>query len=107
DGVPGGLLFGRVQELDALKSSVLRAINNDRPAFILVSGPAGIGKTRLRTELTKIVHSISRPPRVFSARAEDNARSTPFAFLRRLLRFEARIQSDDPVEVKRTKLLDV
>jgi DNA-binding SARP family transcriptional activator/DNA-binding GntR family transcriptional regulator/DNA-binding Lrp family transcriptional regulator len=51
---PAGLR-GRDAELSRLESAVAAAAVGDGSA-ILISGPAGIGKTRLRTELTERAH---------------------------------------------------
>jgi predicted ATPase len=42
---------GRVEELQTLEAAKRRAANAD-PAVVLVGGEAGVGKTRLVTELT-------------------------------------------------------
>jgi serine/threonine protein kinase/tetratricopeptide (TPR) repeat protein len=101
------VLFGRVQELDALRSATTRPLNAGRPSFILVYGPAGIGKTRVRVELTRMLKSTVKPPRVLAGRAEEVAQSSPYSFLRRVLSAEARIHSDDTPDRKRSKMLEL
>jgi serine/threonine protein kinase/predicted ATPase len=103
----GTLLFGRVQEIDALKHRVLRSLASQSPSLTLVIGPAGIGKTRVRMELAKVLRSSTTAPRVLSGRAEESARSSPLSFLRRLLIAEARIGSGDPPADNQKKLLDL
>ncbi len=97
-------LVGRRVVLDRLIESIARAIAEDAPKSIAVLGPAGIGKTRLRIELVRVLRNLSRPPVVLSGRAEDSGRSTPFGFLRRVLHADAGIFPDDPPDVKRSKL---
>lgn len=101
------VLFGRVQELDALRSATTRPINTGRPSFILVYGPAGVGKTRVRVELTRMLKAVVKAPRVLAGRAEEVAQSSPYSFLRRILSAEARIHSDDTPDKKRTKMLEL
>lgn len=97
-------LVGRRVVLDRLIESIARAIAEDAPKSIAVVGPAGIGKTRLRVELVRVLRNLSRPPVVLSGRAEEPARSTPFGFLRRVLHADAGIFPDDPPDTKRAKL---
>lgn len=100
-------LFGRVQELEALGNVVLRPLNLERPSYTVVVGPAGIGKTRLRVELTKTIRKLPKAPVVFAGRAEESGRSSPYSFLRRMLREEVHIHSDDPPETQRHKLMEL
>lgn len=97
-------LVGRRVVLDRLIESIARAIAEDAPKSIAVLGPAGIGKTRLRIELVRVLRNLQRPPVVLSGRAEEAGRSTPFAFLRRVLHADAGIFPDDAPDVKRSKL---
>jgi len=97
-------LIGRKAILDRIVDTTMGAITKRTPRTIAVVGPAGIGKTRLRTELSRALRSQTSPPVVLTARAEDTARSTPYGFLRRVLLAEARIYPDDALDVKRAKL---
>ncbi len=105
DHLPTSLLYGRVAGLDRLERRVVQSLGVSQPTLTLVIGPAGIGKTRVRTELAKMVRTRHRPPRVFSGRAEESFRTTPYAFLRRFLLTEARVTSADDDEVTRAKVL--
>jgi tetratricopeptide (TPR) repeat protein len=49
---PPGLLIGRDREMARLKSHL---IGNRRPAIVVISGPAGIGKTALAVEAARSV----------------------------------------------------
>jgi hypothetical protein len=76
--------YGRVQELDHLLQRALLGLDG-QPTFTVVTGPAGIGKSRLRNELARSLQTAPRPTRVYAARAEENRRLSPYAFLRRML----------------------
>ena len=102
---PGTMLFGRVAELERLRARALMPLTTSRPSYTVVVGPAGIGKTHVRSELLRMVCAIPKPPRVLSGRAEEPLRTTPFALLRRLLLAELNLQGDEPGEVQREKLL--
>jgi serine/threonine protein kinase/tetratricopeptide (TPR) repeat protein len=97
-------MFGRVQELDRARKRALEPIRAGGARAMIIVGPAGIGKTRMRSELAKLVRMAHDPPRVFSGRAEDSHRSSPFAFLRRVIFTEARILSADSPEEKARKV---
>ncbi|MCA9555099.1 MAG: protein kinase, partial [Myxococcales bacterium] len=105
DHMPSAMLYGRVASLDRLERRVGRALSLSQPSLTLVIGPAGIGKTRVRTELSRNVRGRRSPPRVFAGRAEESFRTTPYAFLRRMLFAEAQVHSDDDPEVRRAKVL--
>lgn len=107
DHSPSSMLYGRVAGLERLERRVTQSLGVAQSALTLVIGPAGIGKTRVRTELAKVVRAGRHPPRVFSGRAEESFRTTPYAFLRRVLLTEARVASDDDDEVRRAKILRV
>jgi eukaryotic-like serine/threonine-protein kinase len=104
---PSSLLFGRVPEIDSLRLQILRTLNTDKASTTVVVGPAGIGKSRVRMELTRIASTAPKAPLVISARAEEGSRSSPYSFLRRILLQEARIHSDDPPAEKRRKMLEL
>jgi hypothetical protein len=107
ESTPATLLFGRVQEIEALKQQVVRSLATEKPSLTTVVGPAGIGKTRVRVELAKLVRATNLTPRVLSGRAEESARTSPFAFLSRLVLSEARIRFDDPPAEKHRKVLEL
>lgn len=94
--------YGRVAELERLKSRTLAAVSGGRPSLTVVAGAAGLGKTRLRNELAKALQASHRPIKVYAARAEENRRSAPYAFLRRML-----VNPNDPPEARRARLLEL
>lgn len=105
DHVPSSMLYGRVAGLERLERRVTEPLEVAQPSLTLVIGPAGIGKTRVRTELARVVRARKRPPRVFAGRAEESFRTTPYAFLRRVLFTEARVRPADDPEATRQKVL--
>jgi serine/threonine protein kinase/tetratricopeptide (TPR) repeat protein len=105
DHMPTAMLYGRVASLERLERRASRALSLAQPNLTLVIGPAGIGKTRVRTELARLVRGRRSPPRVFAGRAEESFRTTPYAFLRRMLFAEAQVHSDDDDEAMRAKVL--
>ena len=76
-------LVGRSWELNTITGILEEAINGS--GFVVgVSGPAGIGKSRLVREATKLASSRGVP--VFSAFCESHTRGVPFRLVARLLR---------------------
>ncbi|MBI4817572.1 MAG: protein kinase [Deltaproteobacteria bacterium] len=96
-------MIGQSRLVERLRGQISTAIQNKKPGLIVVSGPAGIGKTRLRVQLTEILKS-GRELVVLAGRAEEAMRTVPDSFVGRLLLREARIFSDDPPDVRHTKL---
>lgn len=99
-----GELVGREGLLRALERDVERALAAKQPTCVLVLGPAGAGKTRLRTELQRRLKLLPRSPAVLAGRAEEPVRAAPHRFLRRLLLLDARVFPGDPPEERRRKL---
>jgi len=97
-------LVGRGPVLERLVKEADQALTAEQPTRVAIFGPAGIGKTRLRIDLTEALRKLASPPHVLAARADEALRSTPYGFLRRLLVAEAKIQKTDPPSVTARKL---
>ena len=104
DQTDRSLMFGRVQEVEQIRRRALEPIARQHADTTIVLGPAGIGKSRVRSEVAKVLRNAPTKPRVFAGRAEDTLRSTPFSFLRRTIFTHAEIRASDPPEVQRDKL---
>jgi len=98
DDVPelddGTTFVGRKPELARLRDAVEGARRGEGPRVVLVTGPPGIGKTRLRVELERGIAAASPPVRVLSCGAESMQRGHAFglwaALLQRWARNEAK-----------------
>ena len=97
-------MLGRQKLVDHLMNGIRETLNGERPARTVVVGPAGIGKTRIRAELTRRIRELGHNPVVLAGRADERARSSPFSFLRRMLLAQAHVYADDPIEVQEGKL---
>jgi adenylate cyclase len=82
-GAPLSSLVGREAELDALSVMLSRSTKGSGSVAGLV-GPAGIGKSRLITEIEDI--AVSLRVQVFSTYCESHATEIPFSAVARLLR---------------------
>lgn len=75
-------LVEREREMDAL-GALLDALAEGRPRMALIEGPAGIGKTRLLTELRQ--QAQERRIAALSARGSELEREFPFGIVRQML----------------------
>lgn len=71
----GSPFVGREADLSQIASSYERCQDDETPILVTVTGPAGIGKTRLRREALAQIGSHRSAPRVIVARAEPFAKS--------------------------------
>jgi adenylate cyclase len=76
-------LVGRRWEITALDGMLQRVLQG-RGAVVALTGPAGIGKSRLARELAAVAAACGVD--VFSARSESHATEIPFTVVARLLR---------------------
>lgn len=81
--VPASPLVGRGWEVTALAAMLDRSTDG-RGSVVGISGPAGIGKTRLVRETVQLAQS--RGLEVFSSFCESHATDIPFRVMERLLR---------------------
>lgn len=87
---------GRERELAQLEALVSEALEERAPRAALITAPAGVGKTRLSTELVaRVVERAQRggdAPLVLSARADAPQGGAPGALLGAALRERARLE---------------
>lgn len=79
-------LLGRESELAALEAFWSSAIEESEPALVVVTGPSGIGKTRLWQELVARLQASGEPLTVLAGRGEPTHASTPYGLLEQALR---------------------
>jgi len=77
-------MIGREPEIAALQNDYTDAIQGGETALVLITGEAGIGKTRLVDEFASWVISQSTTPILFRGRAIASTQSVPFGVLRNL-----------------------
>jgi eukaryotic-like serine/threonine-protein kinase len=83
---------GRERDLAALASYLDECIAQTRARPILVTGPPGIGKTRLRAELLRDVHARLPSVEVWMARGDPVSEGSPYAMIAGALRRAAGIE---------------
>src|SRR6185436_20268950 len=71
---------------------------------VLVTGPEGIGKSRVRYELLRRITARSEPIEIWIGRGEPMRAGSPFGMIAPALRRAAGILDGEPVDVSRRKL---
>jgi tetratricopeptide (TPR) repeat protein len=95
---------GRERELSRIESFYLDAAEGGRATVVLVTAPAGTGKSRLRGELVRRLMSRPRPPQIWLGRGDPIKAGSPFGLLAPALRKTAGILDGEPLDVRREKL---
>jgi tetratricopeptide (TPR) repeat protein len=95
---------GRERELGALLAAFEACVETRTARATLVTGPAGIGKSRLREELVAQISARSPGTTVWLAQCDELAAGATFAIVASLVRRESGIASSDPPDDARAKL---
>ncbi|XYH97543.1 serine/threonine-protein kinase PknK [Sorangium sp. So ce1128] len=103
---------GRDRELRALEDLFDECVDQPVARAVLVTGGAGVGKSRLRKELEDRVERAdhaggdSAPVEIWLGRGEPMRAGAPFGLLGQVVRRCARMQDGEPIEARRQKLKD-
>jgi tetratricopeptide (TPR) repeat protein/tRNA A-37 threonylcarbamoyl transferase component Bud32 len=93
-------LVGRDREMELLEDVTARAIADRRASAIVLTGPPGIGKSRLRFEALARVHREHPTARTWIVRGDPMLGETPLGALSRALRIEARVDNESDPKVQ-------
>jgi tetratricopeptide (TPR) repeat protein len=93
---------GRERELRELAATFEECVATRTAAVVLVTGAAGVGKSRLRREL--VARLGDRGVRVWIGRADPARAGSVFGMLAPVIRSVAGIVDNDPLEQRRSKL---
>ena len=97
---------GRERELSTLLALYDECTSEPAARAVLVTGVAGIGKSRIRHELLqKLAESESRPE-IWLAQGDPTRTGAPFGMAAELLRRASSLHEEDPIEVRREKIRD-
>ncbi|MDI3288761.1 protein kinase [Polyangium sp. 15x6] len=88
--------------LDLLDESVVEAVAR----VVLVTGPPGIGKSRLRREFVSDVHRLRPGVDVWVGRGDPMSVGSAFALAGSAIRHAAAVVGGEPVDERRRKLVD-
>ncbi|WP_438031190.1 protein kinase domain-containing protein [Sorangium sp. So ce233] len=77
---------GRDRELSLLEATFVQCIEEQTPSAVLVTAPAGLGKSRLRSELLRRLRARGEPMEVWIARGDPMSAGAAFGLLAQVLR---------------------
>ncbi len=89
-------LIGRELELAELKGHALRAFEDEEPVAVLVTGPPGIGRSRMLREATAAILEAQPDVFVLKARCDSNRRYQSWWLVATVLRGWARVAEGAP-----------
>lgn len=95
---------GRDRELVQLEAVFAECVADDVARAVLVTGPAGVGKSRLRYELLRMLRHRGDPMEVWIARGDPMRAGSPFGMLSQIVRQAAEVLDGEPVKVQREKI---
>ena len=92
-------MIGRQADMDLLHAAVQRAADEGKGCLMLVTGEAGVGKSRLVYEFQNWLDLHPILVRFYQGRARQETQGQPYALLRDLFSARFGIQENDPGEV--------
>ncbi|HTM23181.1 MAG TPA: protein kinase [Kofleriaceae bacterium] len=95
---------GRQGELGLLEATFAQCVEELVARAVLIEGPPGIGKSRLRYEFLRRLRERPEPVGILIARGEPLGAHAPFALLGPALRRLAGVIDGEPLEAQRRKL---
>ncbi|MEO8212331.1 MAG: protein kinase, partial [Myxococcales bacterium] len=97
---------GRGREISLLTNLLSSVVTESAAAAVLVTGAAGIGKSRLRQEFIEWVQRQPRRIEVLFGAGDSLAAGSPFGMLGRAIRRSAGIHESESLEARRRKLAE-
>ncbi|WP_437933440.1 serine/threonine-protein kinase [Sorangium sp. So ce341] len=95
---------GRERELSLIRDELARCVEESTPSVVLVTGPAGIGKSRLRHELVRAIREDGEPVEVWLGQVDPMSAGSSFSLLAHALRRAMGLSETDAVEERRRKV---
>jgi tetratricopeptide (TPR) repeat protein len=97
---------GRGREMSLLSNLYTSSVAEQAAAAVLLTGAAGVGKSRVRQEFVEWVGKQNERAEVLFGIGDSLGAGSPFAMIGLLLRRAAGIQEGEPLEEKRRKLVE-
>src|SRR5438874_2789177 len=97
-------MVGREQEVESLASLFHEAMDAHNPRLALISGPAGIGKSRLVREFLNMASARHPEATILQGRCPSTGDGLTYWALGELLRRECQISLDEPAVATRERL---
>jgi eukaryotic-like serine/threonine-protein kinase len=95
---------GRERELVTLEGVFAECVADDVARVVLVTAPAGVGKSRLRYELLRMLRHRGDAHEVWASRGDPMRAGSPFGLLAQILRAAAGALDGDAPRVQREKI---
>ncbi len=95
---------GREQELTLLEMAFTNCVDDCAARALLITAPAGTGKSRLRHELLRRLERHARPPLLLLGRGEPLSTSVAHGLVGQALRRLCEVVDGEPLEARRAKL---
>ncbi|MBK8254642.1 MAG: protein kinase [Polyangiaceae bacterium] len=95
---------GRDRELSLLYALHRETVSEGIARAVLVTGPAGIGKSRLRFEIVRRIQAEGGPVQVWFGRGDPMSAGAPFAMLGQAIRRAAGVLEGEPRAVRWQRL---
>jgi eukaryotic-like serine/threonine-protein kinase len=99
-------LVGRDRELVTLEATFNEVAEEPVARAVMMTGAAGMGKSRLLHEFLKRTRAKDEPPLILGARGDVHRSSSAFGMLATALRREAGISEGEAIEGQRIKLAE-
>ncbi|WP_437985241.1 protein kinase domain-containing protein [Sorangium sp. So ce117] len=95
---------GRDRELSLLEATFVQCIEEQTPSAVLVTAPAGMGKSRLRVELLRRLRARDEPMAVWIARGDPMSAGSAFGLLAQVLRRALGVADGTPAAAVHRKI---
>ncbi|MGK4003969.1 protein kinase [Sorangium sp. So ce1036] len=95
---------GRDRELALLEAAFSHCVDESTPSAVLVTAPAGAGKSRLRTELIRRLRDRGEDMEVWIGRGDPMSAGSAFALLAPALRRAIGLFDGEPLEARQHKI---
>jgi tRNA A-37 threonylcarbamoyl transferase component Bud32/tetratricopeptide (TPR) repeat protein len=95
---------GRERDLRTLEATFDECVDESVARVVLVTGPAGLGKTRLRREFLRRIRRRAGEVEVLMGRADPMSAGAPFAMIAQTVTGAASVADGEPLAARRQKL---